>query len=77
MNAIPPSAIRANRRLAGRRHGRAVRYIRLSVTDRCNLRCTYCRSGMETFIPHESVLRYEEMEQLVDMAMDMGVEKSG
>ena len=30
---------------------------------------------METFIPHESVLRYEEMEQLVDMAMDMGVEK--
>ena len=32
---------------------------------------------METFIPHESVLRYEEMEQLVDMAMDMGVEKSG
>ena len=32
-------------------------------------------SGMETFIPHESVLRYEEMKQLVDMAMDMGVEK--
>ncbi len=56
-------------------HGRTVRYIRLSVTDRCNLRCAYCRSGVETFIPHESVLRYEEMEQLVDMAMDMGVEK--
>ena len=56
-------------------HGRTVRYIRLSVTDRCNLRCTYCRSGMETFIPHESILRYEEMEQLVDMAIDMGVEK--
>lgn len=56
-------------------HGRTVRYIRLSVTDRCNLRCTYCRSGMETFIPHESVLRYEEMGQLVDMAIDMGVEK--
>lgn len=56
-------------------HGRNVRYIRLSVTDRCNLRCTYCRSGMETFIPHESVLRYEEMEQLVDMAVAQGVEK--
>lgn len=56
-------------------HGRPVRYIRLSVTDRCNLRCAYCRSGMETFIPHESVLRYEEMEQLVGMAIDMGVEK--
>lgn len=56
-------------------HGRDVRYIRLSVTDRCNLRCTYCRSGMETFIPHESVLRYEEMEQLVHMVVEQGVEK--
>ena len=48
-------------------HGREIKYLRVSVTDRCNLRCTYCRSGMETFIPHESVLRYEEMEQLVDV----------
>lgn len=56
-------------------HGRTVRYIRISVTDRCNLRCAYCRSGMETFIPHESILRYEEMEQLIDMAVGMGVEK--
>ena len=56
-------------------HGRIARDLRVSLTDRCNLRCTYCRSGMETFIPHESVLRYEEMEQLVDMAMGMGVEK--
>ncbi|MEG2140147.1 MAG: GTP 3',8-cyclase MoaA [Bilophila sp.] len=57
------------------RYGRAVRYIRLSVTDRCNLRCTYCRSGMETFIPHESILRYEEMEQLVALAVEQGVRK--
>ena len=76
MNAIPPSAHPCEPAASLEDgHGRAVRYIRLSVTDRCNLRCTYCRSGMETFIPHESVLRYEEMEQLVDMAMGMGVEK--
>ena len=55
--------------------GRTVRYIRLSVTDRCNLRCAYCRSGMETFIPHPSVLRYEEMADLVGMAVEQGVEK--
>ena len=55
--------------------GRTVRYVRLSVTDRCNLRCVYCRSGFETFIPHESILRYEEMETLVDLAVALGVEK--
>ena len=76
MNAIPPFAHLCEPAASLEDgHGRTVRYIRLSVTDRCNLRCTYCRSGMETFIPHEAVLRYEEMEQLVDMAMDMGVEK--
>ena len=56
-------------------HGRNVSYIRLSVTDRCNLRCTYCRTGFETFIPHPSILRYEEMEQLIDLAVSLGVEK--
>ena len=54
MNAIPPSAHPCEPAASLEDgHGRAVRYIRLSVTDRCNLRCTYCRSGMETFIPHE------------------------
>lgn len=57
------------------RYGRCVRYLRLSVTDRCNLRCFYCRSGMETFIPHPQILRYEEMEVLVGMAVAEGMEK--
>ena len=43
-------------------HGREVRYLRLSVTDRCNLRCVYCRVD-NSFIPHDNVLRYEEMER--------------
>ncbi len=55
-------------------HGRAVRYVRLSVTDRCNLRCRYCRVE-STFIPHERVLRYEDMERFVDLAASTGVGK--
>lgn len=57
-------------------HGRRVRYLRLSVTDRCNLRCLYCWgcSSMR-FIPHDDILRYEEMASLVDVAVEQGVEK--
>lgn len=57
-------------------YGRKIRYLRLSVTDRCNLRCLYCWGcgGME-FIPHEHILRYEEMAAIVDVAVQSGVEK--
>ena len=57
-------------------HGRTVRYLRFSVTDRCNLRCIYCRSNAaERCIPHPQVLRYEEMLRVVAAAVDSGVEK--
>lgn len=56
-------------------HQRVARYLRLSVTDRCNLRCSYCRSGAETFIPHSEILRYEEMLTLINLVVDMGIEK--
>lgn len=57
-------------------HGRTVRYLRLSMTDRCNLRCIYCRSNArERCIPHNEVLRYEEMLRVVDAAVGAGVEK--
>ena len=57
-------------------HGRTVRYLRLSVTDRCNLRCLYCRSNArERCIPHDEVLRYEEMLRIVGAAVDYGIEK--
>ena len=55
-------------------HDREVRYLRLSVTDRCNLRCAYCRVD-NTFIPHDNVLRYEEMERIVAVAVSTGVRK--
>lgn len=57
-------------------HGRIVRYLRLSVTDRCNLRCLYCNSNARTeSIPHPMVLRYEEMLSIVDVAVSLGVHK--
>ena len=56
-------------------HGRTASYMRFSVTDRCNLRCTYCAGeGME-FIPHPDILRYEEILNLMSIAEGFGVEK--
>ncbi len=56
--------------------GRVARYLRLSVTDRCNLRCVYCQSEVKhSFIPHENVLRYEEMLTVVGAAVSTGIKK--
>ena len=41
--------------------GRTVDYLRLSVTDRCNLRCTYCMAEEMTFLPKQQILTLEEM----------------
>ena len=57
-------------------HGRTVRYLRLSVTDRCNLRCLYCAHALGlTFIPHENILSYEEMLRIIGAAVSLGVDK--
>ncbi len=57
-------------------HGRKVSYLRLSITDRCNLRCLYCRpQDLGSFLAHEEILSYEEMFELVDVARIAGVEK--
>ena len=41
--------------------GRKIEYMRVSVTDRCNLRCGYCMPDDLPVIPHENILRYEEI----------------
>ncbi len=65
-----------NKALLSDEHGRVARYLRLSVTDHCNFRCTYCRSGVEdNFIPHASILRYEEMLTIVSASVRMGIQK--
>src|SRR5262249_45407765 len=55
---------------------RPLRNLRLSVTDRCNLRCQYCMPEEEyVWLPREDVLSFEEMAQLVDVFADLGVDK--
>ena len=60
--------------------GRALRDLRISVTDRCNFRCTYCMPaevfGRDyAFLPHAEVLTYEEIRRLAAIAVDLGVHK--
>ncbi len=57
-------------------HGRLINYLRLAVTDRCNLRCFYCmpEEGIK-YVPREDLLAYEEMLRLMRLLVDMGIEK--
>ena len=57
-------------------HGRPINYVRLAVTDRCNLRCFYCmpESGIK-YLPKKELLTYEEMEYLLTVLAKMGVSK--
>jgi len=55
--------------------GRAVSYLRLSVTDRCNLRCLYCDGRMSTRLTHFDVLRYEELLDLMGLSARLGIRK--
>ncbi len=57
-------------------HGRPINYVRLAVTDRCNLRCFYCMpaEGMK-FLPRKALLTYEEMEKLLTILASLGVNK--
>ncbi len=57
-------------------HGRVINYLRLAITDRCNLRCRYCMpaEGVDT-LPHRELLSFEEMERLVRILSDIGITK--
>ena len=56
--------------------GRKIDYLRISITDRCNLRCVYCmpENGVSS-ISHDSLLRYEEIVRLVRLMQPLGVQK--
>lgn len=56
--------------------GREIDYLRISVTDRCNLRCVYCmpKEGISP-LHHEDILRYEEIERLCKLFADLGIKK--
>lgn len=57
--------------------GRRIEYLRVSVTDRCNLRCFYCMPshGVSRKIPHEAVMSYEEMVRVILCATQLGFKK--
>jgi cyclic pyranopterin phosphate synthase len=56
--------------------GRPLRNLRVSVTDRCNLRCQYCMPEEEyVWLPREDILSFEETAALVDIFTDLGVDK--
>ncbi|NTW09058.1 MAG: radical SAM protein, partial [Anaerolineaceae bacterium] len=56
------------------RCNRRITYLRVSVTDRCNLRCVYCMppEGV-SWQPHESIMRYEEIGEIIRIAAEEGI----
>ncbi len=56
--------------------GRKIEYLRISVTDRCNFRCIYCLTHQNwKWLPHEEILRFEEIEKIVRVGVDLGVKR--
>ncbi len=54
---------------------RRINYMRISITDRCDLRCVYCSDRSAPSLTHQDVLRYEEIERIVTAAARLGVTK--
>jgi len=54
---------------------RKISYVRVSVTDRCDFRCTYCMSEDMDFLPKKDVLSLEELDRLCNTFIDLGVKK--
>lgn len=55
--------------------GRMVNYLRVSVTDRCDLRCVYCMSENMTFLPRKDLLSLEELDRLCTVFVEKGVKR--
>jgi cyclic pyranopterin phosphate synthase len=57
-------------------YGRLLRNLRISITDRCNLRCGYCMPEEEyVWLPREAILHFEEISRLADVFITLGVDK--
>src|SRR6187549_1893421 len=55
--------------------GRSISYLRVSVTDRCDFRCTYCMAEDMTFLPKKDLLSLEELDRLCSVFIEKGVKK--
>jgi cyclic pyranopterin phosphate synthase len=56
-------------------HGRTIKYLRISVTDRCDLRCRYCMAEQMTFLPRAKLLSLEEIAIIAERFIARGVTK--
>lgn len=56
-------------------YGRSIDYLRISVTDRCNLRCRYCMPEPVDAVQHADILRYEEILRICRAAIELGITK--
>lgn len=56
-------------------HGRKIDYMRISITDRCNLRCQYCMPEEIKSMEHSEILRFEELLELCSHAVTLGITK--
>ena len=54
---------------------RKISYLRVSVTDRCDFRCTYCMAEDMEFLPKKNILSLEELDRLCSTFIDLGVKK--
>src|SRR5690606_10858952 len=57
------------------RFGRQITYLRVSVTDRCDFRCTYCMAEDMQFLPKRDILSFEEIDTIVTALVRRGVKK--
>lgn len=83
--ALPPAALQSESRMLAHgevqdRRGRRLRDLRISVTDRCNFRCSYCMPKEVfdkdyTYLPHASLLTFEEITRLTGQFVAHGVQK--
>jgi cyclic pyranopterin phosphate synthase len=55
--------------------GRVIRYVRISVTDRCDLRCTYCMAERQTFLPKDALLSIEDLDRLASVFVGLGARR--
>ena len=56
-------------------YNRKIDYLRISLTDRCNLYCRYCRPEVSEHVPHNEILRYEELLRICRSALQLGIRK--
>ena len=75
MNGLSPNAPTALSRPMVDPFGRTISYLRVSVTDRCDLRCFYCMSEDMTFLPKADLLTLEELDRLCSAFIVKGVRK--